>query len=164
MAEQGTSVDWHGIDPASALERLDSTDHGLSQAEAQTRLQQHGANALPPAPPEPAWRRFARQFQNTLIYVLLVSGVISLLMGHRVDAGVIFGVVLINAEWDAAFSAATSGTAWARITPNSSPPRRPTMSDSRTFSASNSAIWRKAASPAAWPCWSLISLKPLMSK
>ena len=97
MAEQGTSVDWHGIDPASALERLDSTDHGLSQAEAQTRLQQHGANALPPAPPEPAWRRFARQFQNTLIYVLLVSGVISLLMGHRVDAGVIFGVVLINA-------------------------------------------------------------------
>ena len=53
MAEQGTSVDWHAIDPASALERLDSSDQGLSQAEAQTRLQQHGANALPPAPPEP---------------------------------------------------------------------------------------------------------------
>ncbi len=32
-----------------------------------------------------------------LIYVLLAAGIITVLLGHHVDAGVIFGVVLINA-------------------------------------------------------------------
>ncbi|MEL0167277.1 MAG: HAD-IC family P-type ATPase [Pseudomonadaceae bacterium] len=97
MAEQDATVAWHALDSQSAVEQLRSSEQGLSDAEAATRLQVHGPNALPPAPPEPAWRRFVRQFQNTLIYVLIGSGVISLLMGHRVDAGVIFGVVIINA-------------------------------------------------------------------
>ncbi|MEO1830382.1 MAG: HAD-IC family P-type ATPase [Pseudomonas sp.] len=97
MPEQGSPVDWHTLEGHHALEQLGGSEQGLTGAEAARRLQQCGPNALPPAPPEPAWRRFARQFQNTLIYVLIASGVISLLMGHRVDAGVIFGVVLINA-------------------------------------------------------------------
>lgn len=49
------------------------THHGISNAAAQALLQQHGPNALPEQPPTPLWRRFARQFQSPLIYILLFA-------------------------------------------------------------------------------------------
>ncbi|AUM14930.1 ATPase [Ketobacter alkanivorans] len=79
------------------MNSLSSTQHGLTAEEAQQRLIQFGANQLPEAPTRPALLRFAAQFNNVLIYVLLASGGISLLMQHVIDATVIFGVVLINA-------------------------------------------------------------------
>ena len=46
---------------------------GLSTAEAAARLQTAGPNALPERPPDPAWRRFLRQFASPLIYILLFA-------------------------------------------------------------------------------------------
>lgn len=60
------------------LTALRSDAHtGLSSAEAETRLQQHGPNTLPHEPPEPAWRRFLAQFRNPLTILLLAATVIS---------------------------------------------------------------------------------------
>jgi magnesium-transporting ATPase (P-type) len=42
-------------------------------------------------------RRLLSQFDNLLIYILLAAGVVTVLLGHFVDAGVILGVVVINA-------------------------------------------------------------------
>ncbi len=56
-----------------------------------------GDNSLPLEPPRPAWRRLLAQFHNVLIYVLLLSALLSLLLQHWVDSGVILAVVLINA-------------------------------------------------------------------
>lgn len=51
--------------------------------------------------PQPARRswllRFILQFQNTLIYVLIISAAITALLNHWVDTSVIVAVVLINA-------------------------------------------------------------------
>jgi P-type Ca2+ transporter type 2C len=49
------------------------TRYGLSNEAAQARLRQYGPNALPERPPTPLWRRFARQFQSPLIYILLFA-------------------------------------------------------------------------------------------
>ncbi len=49
------------------------THYGLSNEAAQARLRLHGPNALPERPPTPLWRRFARQFQSPLIYILLFA-------------------------------------------------------------------------------------------
>ncbi|ENO86760.1 putative cation-transporting P-type ATPase [Thauera linaloolentis 47Lol = DSM 12138] len=57
----------------------------------------HGPNTLPEPPRNGPLKRFLLQFHNVLIYVLLAAGVVTLLLGHHVDSGVIFGVVLINA-------------------------------------------------------------------
>jgi Ca2+-transporting ATPase len=46
---------------------------GLTSAEARTRLEQHGPNALPEQRPEPLWHRFVRQFRSPLIYILLAA-------------------------------------------------------------------------------------------
>jgi Ca2+-transporting ATPase len=46
---------------------------GLSTAEATERLGHAGPNALPERPSEPLWRRFARQFNSPLIFILLFA-------------------------------------------------------------------------------------------
>ncbi len=46
---------------------------GLSAAEARRRLTEHGPNALPETTPLPVWKRFLRQFQSPLIYILLFA-------------------------------------------------------------------------------------------
>ena len=48
-------------------------------------------------------------------------------------------------------------------TTNSSPPRRPTVSFSRSAALSRAPTWRSTSSPACWPWRSLICLKPSTS-
>ncbi|MDZ4797727.1 MAG: cation-transporting P-type ATPase [Bryobacteraceae bacterium] len=72
-------------------------DRGLSSGEVAARLQRFGPNALPRFKRRGPLVRFLLQFNNPLIYVLLAATVITGLLGEFVDAGVIFGVVLVNA-------------------------------------------------------------------
>jgi Ca2+-transporting ATPase len=79
-------------------------DRGLEVDEAARRLDHDGPNELVSAPPEPAWKVFARQFADPLVYLLLVATVISLVAwivegasGIPVDAVVIVAIVLLNA-------------------------------------------------------------------
>lgn len=76
---------------------LDSSTAGLTQEEAAKRVDRYGLNRLAEKEGRSALLRFLYQFHNVLIYVLMVAGVVTALLGHWVDAGVIFGVVLINA-------------------------------------------------------------------
>lgn len=75
----------HEIDPslvesnevAKALQVNPAT--GLSSDEAQQRLERFGHNELAGAPPVPKWKKFLRQFQDPLVYLLLAATVISLI-------------------------------------------------------------------------------------
>ncbi|MFA7387219.1 MAG: cation-transporting P-type ATPase [Thiohalobacteraceae bacterium] len=88
---------WHALAADECVQRLDSSRRGLSADAAAERLATHGPNRLPPPARRSALLRFLMQFHNVLIYVLLAAGVITGLLGHWVDSGVIFGVVVINA-------------------------------------------------------------------
>lgn len=77
---------------------------GLTDSEAQSRLEQHGRNELAAEKPVPAWRRFLAQFQDVLVILLLVATAISAgLWAYERDAALpyeaiaIFAVVLLNA-------------------------------------------------------------------
>ncbi|SCG69101.1 HAD-IC family P-type ATPase [Micromonospora coxensis] len=73
------------------------TDRGLTDDEAAARLARFGPNVLPAAARGGTLRRLLRQFQNPLVYVLLVAGVVTLLLAEYVDSAVIVGVVVVNA-------------------------------------------------------------------
>ena len=88
---------WHGYSPQKVLEVLRTGHAGLSQTEAKLRLEQYGANRLKPPKPESPIIRFLLQFHNVLIYILLAASVLTAVLGHWVDSGVILGVVVINA-------------------------------------------------------------------
>ncbi len=79
------------------LEGCASTPAGLADEEAAARLARQGPNRLPAAPRRGPIARFLRQFDNLLIYVLIASSVVTALMGHWIDTGVIVAVVLVNA-------------------------------------------------------------------
>ena len=81
----------------AALEALRTGPHGLSHAEATSRLARFGRNALPRARPPTLAVIFLQQFASPLIYVLLAAAVVSLLLRDFSDAGFIFAVLLINA-------------------------------------------------------------------
>ena len=88
----------HALSAKDCLADLDVRRHeGLSADEVAARLARHGPNTLPAPPRTGPLKRFLLQFHNVLIYVLLAAGVITLVLGHHVDSGVIFGVVVINA-------------------------------------------------------------------
>ena len=79
---------------------------GLTRAEAQQRLHQHGPNRLRSAPETPWWTRLLEQFQNVLVIILVVAVVISmvewLLQDPRetalpYEAIVILAIVILNA-------------------------------------------------------------------
>ena len=77
---------------------------GLTDQEAARRLEADGPNELRGKPRIPTWRKITAQFQDPLIYLLLVAVVISLASwvvegadGAPVDALVIAAIVVLNA-------------------------------------------------------------------
>ncbi len=68
----------------------------MSHVDAARRLAVHGPNRLPPPKRRSALARFAAQFHNVLIYVLLAAVAVTAALGHYVDSGVILAVVLAN--------------------------------------------------------------------
>ena len=88
---------WHSRTAREVLEELGSSSDGLSASEAARRLSTHGPNELPATAGRPALLRFLAQFNNILIYFLLVAAVAAAVLGHMVDAVVIGAVVIVNA-------------------------------------------------------------------
>jgi len=90
-------MNWHSKTTEIVFENLDTASQGLSKEEASSRLETYGENLLPEPKTRNSFIRFLNQFNNVLIYVLIVASVTTALLGHWVDASVIFGVVIINA-------------------------------------------------------------------
>src|SRR5262245_35005231 len=89
---------WHALAVDEVLKRLTtSTGKGLDGGEASTRLRRYGPNRLPEGKKRGPFMRFISQFNNILVYVLLGAGFTKLMLNLWVDAGIIFGVVILNA-------------------------------------------------------------------
>jgi Ca2+-transporting ATPase len=88
---------WHNLEMPDVLASLDSKRDGLSQGEAQHRLEQFGHNELAAGEKVSPWKLFLEQFKNFLIIILLVAVVLSAIMGEMADAIVIFAIILFAA-------------------------------------------------------------------
>ena len=88
---------WYAMPDDQVLTRLEVDRNGLTEAQAKKRLHEFGPNTLSATKVRSPFARFFLQFNNVLIYVLLVSALITGLLRHWIDTGVILGVVLINA-------------------------------------------------------------------
>ncbi|MDZ8066453.1 MAG: HAD-IC family P-type ATPase [Nostoc sp. DedQUE08] len=91
------NYEWHTLGEQKVVQTLAShPEAGLSHEEATTRHQQMGANQLTAKSGKSPWLRFLEQFNQPLLYILLTAGLVTLLLKDWIDAGVIFGVTLIN--------------------------------------------------------------------
>lgn len=89
---------WHHLPASDVAERLATeVGTGLSEEEVLRRRERYGQNELKGKPGKSALTRFLMEFNQPLMYILLVAAVVTLLLQKWVDAGVIFAVTLINA-------------------------------------------------------------------
>jgi Ca2+-transporting ATPase len=103
-AQDGKSVSaslfietWCSRSPdALAKELRTSFDEGLSDHEAQQRLQREGLNELPEAQPPSLLKLFLSQFTSIIVWVLIGAAVISGLLEDWLDAAAILAIVLLN--------------------------------------------------------------------
>ena len=79
------------------LLELNAATHGLSDEEAKNRLATQGPNALKMKKPPTKLQLFVSQLKDPMIYVLLAAAVVSIVLREFSDAGIILGVVLLNA-------------------------------------------------------------------
>jgi Ca2+-transporting ATPase len=89
-----TSKPWHTQTIDEAFAQLYSQNDGLSNAEAERRLQQYGPNELQATHRISPWEILLEQFKNVLILILLGATAISLFLGHGIESIVIAVIVL----------------------------------------------------------------------
>ena len=88
----------HALTIDTVVNELETNlEQGLSAEEAGIRLARFGPNELPEKQKESLIIRFLKHFNDILIYVLFVSALITLVLGHYVDTIVILMVAVVNA-------------------------------------------------------------------
>jgi Ca2+-transporting ATPase len=92
------SSQWHHLSIQEVTRHLDTnSETGLTSAVAAKKRERFGANELKSKPGKSPLLRFLLQFNQPLLYILLIAGAIKAFLGQWVNAGVIWGVTLINA-------------------------------------------------------------------
>ena len=87
---------YHSISAGRALKILKTSSEGLSDFEAQGRLNAIGKNELPKEKKFSYLKLFLSQFSSPLVFIILAAAFLSFLVGHIVDALFIVFVILIN--------------------------------------------------------------------
>lgn len=88
---------WHALSKEQIEHALQTRVGGLTDAEARNRRAHYGPNQLPPPKRRGPLQRLLMQFHNILLYVMIGAAVITALLGHWIDTGVLMAAALINA-------------------------------------------------------------------
>jgi len=85
---------WYQLEAQAALEKLASTEHGLSEAEVRERLATYGPNKFVEEEKISALKILVHQFASPLIYILILAAGVTFFLEEYKDAVVIAAVVL----------------------------------------------------------------------
>jgi P-type Ca2+ transporter type 2C len=89
-------MDWHTTSTADVLTELNtSIERGLTQSEADQRLQKVGLNELVDRGTQNPWKILFDQFKSVMVLILIAAAVISLLVGDVKDAIAILAIVVL---------------------------------------------------------------------
>ena len=89
-------MSYYNLSSQETLEKLESSENGLSQNEVDIRLQKVGLNEVT-VKSTPLWKRLLSPFLDAFMLVLVFAAVISFFHGDNLDAIIIVVIVAINA-------------------------------------------------------------------
>ncbi|MEK7548672.1 MAG: cation-transporting P-type ATPase [Patescibacteria group bacterium] len=99
MTEGGENL-W-SLSKQEIFAKFSTSERGLAPLDVQERTAKYGLNRLTPKPPPPLWRIYLRQFQNSLILVLLAAVGLILVVwlferqsADLTEAGLILAIIL----------------------------------------------------------------------
>ena len=89
---------WHATELNAVAAALGtSPESGLTQAEAERRLAEHGPNELRQAPRPGFLRMLLWQFDNFIVLLLIGAALLSIVLGHYLEGAAILAIVVLNA-------------------------------------------------------------------
>jgi Mg2+-importing ATPase len=86
----------HLISLQDLLKQLESSEQGLTKAEANRRLNTYGPNDTTGLKRSSPVVQFLRLFINPLVAILLVAGIVSAILGDRINASIILVIILLS--------------------------------------------------------------------
>ncbi|MFP4332673.1 MAG: cation-transporting P-type ATPase [Campylobacterales bacterium] len=88
---------YHSKDVKELIDELGvDVDRGLDDSRIKKLRSEYGANVLTQKAQKSRFLLFLQQFNQPLVYILLVATLVTALLGEWIDSAVIFGVVLLN--------------------------------------------------------------------
>lgn len=96
--------EYHNLTPEEVYAKLNSSEKGLTQEEAEARIARYGKNALDEGKSKSWMQRFFAQMKDLMIIVLLFAALISAIIAiveknytELIDSGIILLIVIVNA-------------------------------------------------------------------
>ena len=91
-------MDYHARTKEEIIKELQTSNAGLTQQEAEKRLQKYGQNIIKKTHVLRPIKILLEQFKSFLIYILIIAIIISFLIGNLTDGFVILAIVIINSS------------------------------------------------------------------
>lgn len=88
---------WYLLSKEETIEKTNSNIEGLTKKEANYRLNKNGKNELPKSKQKTFLDVFISQFKNPIVYILLITMILSFIVGEYIDGLFILFVILIDA-------------------------------------------------------------------
>ncbi|HLD88855.1 MAG TPA: cation-translocating P-type ATPase [Candidatus Nanoarchaeia archaeon] len=88
--------DYYTLKPEEVIKLLDSSKNGLSEQEAKKRLQEHGSNELQKGKKITVLDIILAQFRNWFLILLVFAGVLSFILGDKLEGISIFAIMVLN--------------------------------------------------------------------
>ena len=91
-------MNWHSLSKEEILKtfKVDPTN-GLDNHQVKENRERFGKNLLPYQKPKPGWVLFLEQFNNPIIYILIIAAILNAILSGVKDTFVIAGVITVNA-------------------------------------------------------------------
>ena len=90
-------MDYYNYSIKKTFDEFKTSEKGLSQQEAEKRLEKYGLNEIKEKKKISLFQIFFNQFKSPLIYILLFAIIVTLAIGEYTDSLIIFIIVVVNA-------------------------------------------------------------------
>ncbi|GFP32304.1 P-type Ca2+ transporter type 2C [Candidatus Hakubella thermalkaliphila] len=88
-------MQWYKLTIKETLNSVGTTEYGLSDEEAESRLTKFGPNQIEEEERTPAWLLLLEQFKSFLIILLIIAAGISIVIGEHIEAIAIMVIVIL---------------------------------------------------------------------
>jgi len=90
-------MDYYNYSVNKTLDEFKTSEKGLSQQDAEQRLEKYGLNEIKEEKKISVFQIFFSQFKSSLIIILLAAIILTLIIGEYADSALITVIVIVNA-------------------------------------------------------------------
>ena len=87
---------WYSKEIEDIYKEFNINEKGLTQKEAEKRLEKYGKNTLPKQKKDSVFKIFFSEFKDPIVLLLIVAILASFMVGEVVDAVAIFLIILVD--------------------------------------------------------------------